>query len=152
MKIETAKKLRAVSTVLFVLYLILLFYVLFFSEQYGRIDEREYSYNLTLFKEIKRFWTYREQLGSMTMFLNIYGNVLCFVPFGAILPILNRRTRHFVVLLVLSFELCLMVECVQLITKVGTFDVDDLLLNTLGGILGYLVFKLCNYWRKKIYG
>ena len=41
-----------------------------------------------------------------------------------------------------SFELSLLVEVLQLVTKVGSFDVDDLLLNTVGGILGFLIYKL----------
>ena len=86
------------------------------------------------------------------MFLNIYGNVLCFLPFGAILPVLSKRCRYLAAITLLSFEFSLLVETVQLITKVGTFDVDDLFLNTIGGILGYFIFKLCNYWRKKLYG
>lgn len=153
MKIQTAKRIRRGSTLLFVAYLILLFYVLFFSEAYGRtMEERSYSYNLMPFQEIKRFWNYRHQVGFRAMFLNIYGNVLCFLPFGAILPVLSKRCRYLAAITLLSFEFSLLVETVQLITKVGTFDVDDLFLNTIGGILGYLIFKLCNYWRKKLYG
>ena len=41
------------------------------------------------------------------------------------------------------------VETFQLITKVGSFDVDDLLLNTVGGILGYIIFVICNTVRRK---
>ena len=153
MKIQTAKRIRRVSSLLFAAYLVLLFYVLFFSEGYGRtMEERSYSYNLVLFQEIKRFWLYRDQVGFWAMFLNIYGNVICFLPFGAILPVLYRRCRYLLVLALLSFEFSLLVETVQVVTKVGSFDVDDLFLNTLGGILGYLIFKFCNYWRKKLYG
>lgn len=153
MRIQTARKIRRGTTLLFVVYLILLFYVLFFSEDYGRtMEERSYSYNLMLFQEIKRFWNYRHQVGFRAMFLNIYGNVLCFLPFGAILPVLSKRCRYLAAITLLSFEFSLLVETVQLITKVGTFDVDDLFLNTIGGILGYFIFKLCNYWRKKLYG
>lgn len=51
-----------------------------------------------------------------------------------------------------SFEFSLLVETIQLVSKVGSFDVDDLMLNTLGGILGYVIFSLCNYIRRKVYG
>lgn len=153
MKKETKRKIKWISVVLFLFYLILLTYFLFFAESYGRIlSEREYSYNLQPLKEIKRFWIYREQLGFFAVFTNIIGNVLCFVPFGAIFPVLNRKTRHFVVIVLLSFQFSLIVECIQLISKVGSFDVDDLLLNTIGGMIGYLVFCVCNRVRRNIYG
>ena len=41
----------------------------------------------------------------------------------------------------------LTVEILQLILRVGSFDVDDLLLNTLGGALGYVLLTLLEKWR-----
>lgn len=153
MKKETKKKIQFVSIGLFGLYLCLLTYFLFFAESFGRAySEREYAYNLELFKEIGRFWTYREELGFLAVFTNIVGNVICFIPFGAILPVLNRWARNFFVTFFLSFEFSLLVECAQLISKVGSFDVDDIFLNTLGGVLGFLVFTVCNVLRRKHYG
>ncbi|MDO5538741.1 MAG: VanZ family protein [Eubacteriales bacterium] len=153
MKKETKRAIQGISVVLFVLYLILMIYFLFFAESLGRsYSEREYAYNLEAFREIGRFWTYREELGFWAVFLNLAGNVLCFVPFGAILPVLSSRARNFFLITLLSFEFSLMVECVQLILKVGSFDVDDLILNTLGGILGFLMFTVCNKVRRRHYG
>ena len=47
----------------------------------------------------------------------------------------------------------LLVESIQLVSKLGSFDVDDIMLNTLGGILGYVLFRCCNailhIWKKK---
>ena len=63
MKKTTKKKIRIAGVVLFFLYLVVLTYFLFFSEKYGRTAEREFSYNLTPFLEIRRFWNYREILG-----------------------------------------------------------------------------------------
>lgn len=51
-----------------------------------------------------------------------------------------------------SFGLSLGVEVFQLLTRVGSFDVDDLLLNTIGGILGYVLFLICNGIRRKYDG
>lgn len=153
MRKETKKKIQAFSVLLFVLYLVLLTYFLFFAESFGRVyEERQYAYNLEPFREIMRFWTYRGELGVTAVFTNLLGNVLCFVPFGAILPVLNRRARNFFLITLLSFELSFLVEAVQLIFRVGSFDVDDLMLNTLGGILGFLVFTVCNRVRRRRYG
>lgn len=153
MKSETKKKIRAAGLILFLLYMVALFYFLFFAESYGRVaEERGYCYNLEPFKEIRRFWTYRETLGFKAVFLNLAGNVLGFVPFGAILPVINSRCRSFLKIFLLSFEFSFIVESIQLVFKVGSFDVDDILLNTLGGILGYLVFVICNQIRRRKYG
>ena len=52
------------------------------------------------------------------------------------------KKRKFWFTALASFELSLSVECIQLVTKTGCFDVDDIFLNTIGGMLGYLVYAL----------
>ena len=47
-----------------------------------------------------------------------------------------------------AFMLSLSIEIIQLFTKVGCFDVDDLLLNTLGGLIGYIIFLISNVIRR----
>lgn len=101
-----------------------------------------YRYNLQLFKEIKRFIIYRKEIGFESFIVNIAGNVLAFAPFGFVLPIISLSNRKFFNIFILSFELTLGVELMQLLLKVGIFDVDDILMNTVGGILGYILFLI----------
>lgn len=139
---------RRVGKILFVLYIIFVFYFLLISEIYGRIDKmQEYHYNLVLFREIKRFWNYREQLGIFATATNLLGNVLIFLPFGFFMAMASRY-RSFLSTLIYSFALSLTIELSQLFMKVGCFDVDDLLLNTIGGILGFITFLVCNVIRR----
>lgn len=129
--------------VLFLLYLGLLVYFMFFAESLGRdTTQRDYAYNLELFKEIRRFYTYRHKLGISAFLLNIYGNVIGFVPCGFFLPIVSRRSRKWYNTILLCFLLSFCIEVTQLMLKVGSFDVDDLFLNTLGGILGYMIYRI----------
>ena len=134
------KKYRFFGKILFCLYIIFLVYFLIFSERTGREPGSvSYHYNLVPFQEIKRFWVYRKQLGLLPSFANLAGNVLIFIPFGFFLP-LASKFRNLPTTVFLSFFLSLAVEMVQFITQVGCFDIDDLLLNTLGGLIGYLLF------------
>lgn len=128
---------------LFYLYIVLLSYFLFFSEHYGRgYISQEYRYNLVLFKEIKRFIEYRQILGYESFIVNILGNILAFAPFGFLLPMLNKRYRNIFITTFLSFLFSLSVELVQLYFKVGIFDVDDIFMNTVGGIIGYISYRI----------
>ena len=153
MRNETKKKIRIIGWILFIIYIRLLIYFLFLSEEYGRKDfaQRDYQYNLVLFQEIRRFWVYRERVGYLAAFLNLAGNVIGFLPFGFILPVIGKRMKNGFLVTVCGFCLSLFVESMQLIFKVGSFDVDDLLLNTLGTVLGYLAFSVCNRIRRWIY-
>jgi len=145
--LKTKKKNRILGKILFILYIAFLFYFLIFSDWYGRVGEPgEYRYNLELFREIKRFWTYREQLG-MIAYENLFGNIIIFMPFGFFMPMASKFKSFFLTVLY-SFGLSLCVEIFQLITRVGSFDVDDLLLNTIGGMLGYIAFVICNALRR----
>ena len=134
---------------LFIAYLIALTYLMFFAEAMGRTGntEAEYAYNLELFKEIRRFYLYRKQLGIEAVLLNLGGNVAGFMPFGFILPIVSRRGRRWYNTVLLAFCLSLCIETIQLVFKVGSFDVDDLFLNTLGGILGFITYKVVQGFR-----
>ncbi len=128
---------------LFIVYMVFLMYFLFFAEIMGRTYvDRDYHYNLTPFREIRRFIVYRKVLGWFAVFSNLLGNVLAFVPFGMILPMLKKKYRHFFYIVLLGFDFSLFVETIQLISKVGSFDVDDLILNTLGSALGYFAYLL----------
>ena len=143
------KLFRALGKVLFLLYVVFLIYFLFLAEWYGRTGiSEEYRYNLELFREIKRFIIYREQLGAFAVFANLAGNILIFVPYGFFISVASRE-RGFFKTLFFSMGLSLCVEIIQLFTRVGSFDVDDILLNTIGGVLGYIIFLICNGIRRK---
>jgi len=125
----------------FLIYISILVYFLFFADMLGRTSgATNYRYNLTPFKEIRRFIVYSGYLGVSSVCTNLLGNVAAFVPFGIFLPILTNNRLKFYQVTVYTFSLTLMIEMIQLISRVGIFDVDDMILNTLGGIIGYLMF------------
>lgn len=151
MSVRKTRALRAFGKILFLLYVGFLIYFLFLAEWYGRTGvSEEYRYNLELFREIKRFIIYRDQLGAFAVFANLAGNILIFVPYGFFISMASR-SRGFFKTLFFSMGLSLCVEITQLFSRVGSFDVDDILLNTVGGVVGYIIFLICNAIRRKHY-
>ena len=140
---------KLVTWVCFLAYLLLLGYMLFFSAYFGREDHAEYRYNLSLFQEIGRYIGLGIRTGSWTLFyVNVVGNVCAFVPLGVFLPKLFEKCRNIVLVTILSLKVSLAVEVIQLVTRVGSFDVDDLLLNTLGGLIGFFIYKIFSIGKK----
>lgn len=138
---KKSKGLKLFMWLVFILYIGVLVYFMFFAEMLGRNTVvSEYRYNLTPFKEIKRFLVYYNQLGLKKVAANLAGNVIAFAPFGIALPLLSDYKLKFLTVTLYSFALSLIIELTQLVSKVGSFDVDDLVLNTLGGMIGYLMF------------
>ena len=144
-------KRQKMGWVLFLLYLALLSYLMFFSEDFGRTNpNRGYAYNLAPFKEIMRFITYYETLGMKAVVVNLAGNVIAFMPFGFFMLVVSRRSRGPVRIIFLGFGFSLMLETIQLGFKVGSFDVDDLILNTLGAAIGFFCYRRVQRFRVRL--
>lgn len=136
---------KIIGWTIFIVYIAVTLYLLFFAGEMGRSHLKErYTYNLELFKEITRFisWAKVSKAGFNAMLVNVVGNVVCFIPFGILLPLNVRRLDRFVSVMMITFIFSLLIESVQLITRTGSFDVDDILLNTFGGIIGYIIYRL----------
>lgn len=145
MKENKRKNALFVGKVIYFIYLLVLIYLLFFSERYGRTQGTgEYRYNLVPFAEIKRYIIYSERFTSELFLINIVGNMLAFVPFGFLIPLINSDYRNVFKVSLLSMFFSTLVEVVQLLSKVGSFDVDDIILNTLGGFIGALIYYIIN--------
>lgn len=145
---------RRVSLVAFFIYLAVLAYFCFFSEGLNRGGADSYRYNLTVFREIQRAWYCFRQGDLGYFFLNVVLNIAAFVPFGFFLPIIRPKNKKLFHIFILSLELSLAIEILQLLFRVGIFDVDDLIMNTLGGVLGYGIYHILDkkLGRKKSYG
>lgn len=73
--------------------------------------------------------------------LNLIGNVLIFLPIGLIVPTLWKNQRTLVNTIVVGFLISLFIEMVQMVLPRAT-DIDDLILNTTGVVIGFLVYKV----------
>lgn len=102
--------------------------------------------NFRPFKTIKMYIDYSYKLNSVE---NLAGNVLVFVPFGILFPMAAAQGDNFFVMLLNAFVFVLGIEVFQLFSAFGAFDVDDILLNCLGAALGFGIYSLARFWRKK---
>ena len=94
--------------------------------------------NLTPFSTIRLFSSAR--VSSEYSYKNIGGNIIGFIPLGILFPLAFPFLKNRIRLTGFIFAISLLFETFQLITGIGVFDVDDLLLNTLGGIAGYFLY------------
>ncbi len=80
--------------------------------------------------------------GMRDLLLNVVGNAAMFIPTGILLPFLYRRLDTFRKVLAAGFGLSLCIEILQLPFPARASDADDLILNTLGVIAGYGIWRL----------
>ena len=120
----------------FIVYILCLFQIVTSQDVSG-----VHGVNVTLFKELTRY-----QVGSRLFYRNIIGNILMFIPFGFFTSYylkLEKKRTIFCLTLIVS----IIIELIQL--KIGrAFDVDDIILNMVGSIIGYFVYRLMD----KVFG
>jgi glycopeptide antibiotics resistance protein len=139
---------RHIGLFFFLVYLACLVYFLLFANWYNHAPGSHVFYNMNLkpFREIRRFMNARDTgaLSSTSIFLNLSGNVIGFIPFGFLLPVISGKLRHFWLAVLLGALFSASIEILQLLTRSGSFDVDDIILNTAGTALGYILFLICD--------
>ena len=139
------------SVVLFLFYILALFKVLFFKIRivFSDIDisgNEKASFHslfaLSNFIPFYRIYYYASgQDPYLVGLLNIAGNILLFIPMGFFLPYFLKRIRQGRLSIIITAFTSLSIEILQLLTATGEFDIDDVLLNSCGGMIGYFLFR-----------
>ncbi|MDE6385440.1 MAG: VanZ family protein [Eubacterium sp.] len=106
----------------------------------------QYVYQLHPFYSYKLAWNYF----LFSEWRNIILNILMFVPFGFMLPILFKKLRSFWKVYLAGFAFTLAIELTQLVFRLGIFEVDDLFDNLLGAMIGYGLFSIVFSVYKKV--
>ena len=118
-----------------IFYLFFMIYILSLFQVVTMEDTVTYGdgNNLIPFKEILRY-----KLGSRLFFKNVVGNVILFIPYGIFASLFTKVKRPFSALCLIFFASCT-VEVTQLLIG-RVFDIDDIILNVIGGFIGYLIY------------
>lgn len=156
-----SKRDKQLSLLLF-LYILLIIKVIVFKFSYEQmrtimagwqkdiIWEGLNTANFTPFKTIKMYIRYYRMPG-INSFSNLFGNILIFVPFGFLLSRVHPACRNLLVLIANAFLFVLGIEVFQLFSAFGAFDVDDIMLNVFGAVLGGLLYHIYMNTEKRKY-
>lgn len=136
---------------LFVLYCAVMIWLLFFRSP-GWVAGRSYESQLRANINLVPFYTIGNYLQVILhrtnddvlahCFINLIGNVVLFIPAGVLVPKIWSRQRNFFRFFFSCIGIMFLVEVLQLFTLLGSFDVDDLILNLLGMTVGFIGFHL----------
>jgi glycopeptide antibiotics resistance protein len=76
---------------------------------------------------------------------NVVGNIILFMSLGFILPLLWDRVKSLKKIIILAFTCSLIIEIIQFLSQfIGSYrssDIDDIILNTLGGLIGFYFYS-----------
>ena len=116
-------------TLLFIIYVLCLFYVVTFQ------DVSWSTSNFTPFSEMFRY-----EIGSRIFIKNVLGNVILFLPYGFFAAYYLKLKKPWSIL-GLSILVSLTIETTQLLIG-RVFDIDDIILNTIGGLFGFYIYHV----------
>ena len=132
-----------ISSILFFLYSCLMIWEVFIGPY------RSYSgirrYNLYPFKTIADYFMNSWQYSFHVLFINLAANVITFIPLGFFASLLFKRFNNILVMVVFSIIIITLIESLQFIFNVGVFDIDDIILHTLGCIIGFAIYKIIKW-------
>ncbi len=138
------KKLIKILFSIYILFLIL-FVVLKFDGNFERIislhnsiieNEKDGIRNINLIP-FRSMSPYLKNITETFAFKNIIANILVFIPLGFFIS--NKNSKNVFKALIICLGVILSIELIQLFFKIGFFDVDDIILNFIGSLLGVFI-------------
>lgn len=107
------------------------------------------QYNLVPLRTVSLYFNLDNGLSLINRLVNLLGNVVVFIPFGFLSPLVKTRPISWLRISLYAVPCILLLECLQMLLHVGSFDIDDLLLNMLGVWTGYGLFRVISFRRNK---
>lgn len=143
---------RLVRMALFIAYLTALFYVTLLAWNYGAslgpVGPGGRNYNIIPFRSIYRIAVFSPTINDPIRIL--IGNIVLFVPLGFLIPSIWIKLRRIGYAIAIGFCVSLLIEGSQFLFTYRVANVDDVILNTLGAITGYILFSILSSLKKRI--
>ena len=126
--------MKQIGRILFALYALLMLWLLFGQ----RIGQDGGGVNLIPFATAADFLRLLAAGQNVRhAVINLAGNIVMFVPPGLLLPLCSASMRRFGRCMAVCTAGIVCVELMQLLTRLGVCDIDDLILNLIGAAMGY---------------
>ena len=128
-------KVQCGAAILLSLYIVVLLYF----TVVGRYSHEEYEYQINFFTSYRWFFQYNGEQVLRQLLINF----VMLMPVGFLLPVVIKAKHKHLITMALSLLLTVFIETMQLITKCGSFEIDDIINNFVGAVLGMLLYVLC---------
>ena len=133
------KKINVIQLVASLVFSAYVVFVLYYTVL-GRYSQEEYTFQIYIYKSYKYLI---EDFGPHSL-RQVILNIVMLIPFGFLMPIVIKAKSKYLITLLSAFAFILFIESMQLIMQCGTFEVDDIINNLLGTVIGMLLYFLLN--------
>lgn len=131
-------------------YFVAVFFLVFiYGDRSGFVKDSQRTVNFEMFKGFKYYLRKFKHRNEFLLYDNeiafafqeFAGNILLFFPLPLMLSFLFKKRLSFLAVMAGILGTTFFIEITQFVFNIGTFDVDDLFLNTIGGVLGIIAFR-----------
>lgn len=144
------------NRLVFAVYLLVLIYLVLFKGpaifkivspieytlyQFNQDQQGSWGYNLIPFRTIRFYFDNKQFHIPGSEVSNVFGNIILLTPFGFLLPLVFPQKASFLKVSFAVLMLSLVLEIIQFMANIGFSDIDDVILNVAGGMIGYGVYK-----------
>lgn len=136
---------KRTKVIFLILYTVVILYCLYFG--FGRAArnmEDGTSFSFAIY-QIPLWFPKRFSSDILKIWIFAMGNLVAFIPFGCLIPEVmpSRHQRYWKTLIIFLIAISVL-ECIQGFSGFGSFDMEDILVNTIGCSVGYLAYKIAN--------
>ena len=137
--ISSSKRIKVILTV----YTIVIIYFMFFGFGRPQISSSLHEYRFQIIPTGIPLWLPKHlSLDTLKLWIFSLGNLLAFIPFGLLISmIFGIKYYKFILIFLISI---LSLEILQMITYLGSFDIEDIIINSLGATIGFFSYKIGN--------
>ncbi|AKP66170.1 VanZ family protein [Companilactobacillus ginsenosidimutans] len=137
----------------FAFYVFLLFFLTVFRDGYFLWDFKFFWHRplseINFVPLVETFKLLRGQ-SRLDFFYNLFGNIVWFIPMGIFKPSLGKKNRGFGRVVLIGALVSVSIEALQFVLSTGVTDIDDVISNTIGTAIGFLLYFICNIVKKRI--
>lgn len=137
---------KAISVAGWGIYIIALYIVLFRDVSLTMLSDINIGFYIEQLKianfiPFQVFLDYSKYSNKVSYFIQLFGNIVMFIPFGILTPIVIPKMNKTYFYVIITLLCIVMIEVIQFMFVCGNFDIDDVLLNYLGALLSFGIYK-----------
>lgn len=149
--LKSNKPMQIYLYLIFLMYILVLIKLTLFDSNYGRNGLNIFNFNHEYIGEylqnqvniipFKTILEYIKRWDHIAIY-NLFGNIIAFAPMGLFLPLLFKKQNKLKTFILTNIAIILTIELFQFLSLSGSFDIDDLILNLIGSLTIYSLFKV----------
>ena len=133
---------KRITYLIFIIYLLMLIYLMFNgkSKEFIGSNTLVETKNIVPFKTILYYLLNISSNNIDILITNTLGKIAIYIPLGVLIPIVARKKNNIKSITIITIIVTIIIQIIRLVFRLGIADIDNVILFTLGSIIGFLIY------------